>query len=165
MFLSALGFRMGKCLSNIPLPWSSSFFLLISPEGFAVHIGPKPLLSSAWTLPGQSWWWLWAGTVQDTSIAAAGNSDENGAGPQGQKASGGPASQRLRCSQMLMALRSSAALLVWVRKIFWEGIGPVITGNLISIQKDQPRQLVDNDYFFSSLKEGCVWTNIWEIVS
>ena len=70
------------------------------------------------------------------------------------KASGGAASQRLRCSQMLMALRSSAALLVWVRKIFWEGIGPVITGNLISIQKDQPRQLI-TIIFFSSLKKGC----------
>lgn len=39
----------------------------------------------------------------------------------------------------------------------------MIIGNLI--QKDQPRQLVDNDYFVSSLKEGCFGTNVWEIVS
>ena len=68
------------------------------------------------------------------------------------KASGGAASQRLRCSQMLMALRSSAALLVWVRKIFWEGIGPVITGKSDQHSK-RSTKTVDNDYFFFFTKE------------
>lgn len=154
---------MEGCLSNIPLPWSGSSFLPFFPEGFAVHTITKPLLSPAWTLPGRPWWW-WCGDSEpgpDGDAVSSGGRATRG-DPVDTKASAGPeVCAALRCLRPSTLRHPSLFVL---GKYCGRAFGPVTAGILISIQKDEPRQVV-NMIIFSTQMEGCFWNNVWKIGS